>query len=102
MILGIISKWPTIFSGLDQIGEPLITDTDYEGPMPTIVIELNSETECPSVKIYEESEGLTEYSSANIWIDDTTDNLSCLATGLNSTPGSKIKEIFFGWPGQTY
>jgi len=27
-----------IFTGLDQIGEPLITDTDYEGPMPTIVI----------------------------------------------------------------
>ena len=27
-----------IFSGIDPIGEPLITEMDYEGPMPTIVI----------------------------------------------------------------
>ena len=27
-----------IFLGLDPIGEPLITEMDYEGPMPTIVI----------------------------------------------------------------
>ena len=27
-----------ISSGIDPIGEPLITEMDYEGPMPTIVI----------------------------------------------------------------